>query len=116
MSMKLRIFALPALFLLIGCPKKKSPGDTDTPDLPSPSTRLQVAGIDPAFAPAGSPLDAEIFGAGFEEGARVAFSGSAADETRFEDASSLKVKVPALGAGEYDVTVTIPSGEKATLK
>lgn len=112
----MRILALSVLLCLFGCPKKPPPDDTDASDLPPPSVKLQVAGIDPAFAPADHSLDAEIFGSGFEDGARVAFSGAAADSTRFVDDNSLKVMVPAMPAGEYDVTVINPDGTKATLR
>jgi peptidoglycan-associated lipoprotein len=100
-----------------GCVPKKPLDDTDTPtDMNPPSVRLQVAAIDPAQAPADRALDAEIFGSGFESGAKVSFSGAAATTVRFVDENSLRVGVPAMPIGSYDVIVTNPDGTKATLR
>lgn len=105
-----------APLLVGGCKKKKPVEDDDDLDLPAPTEKLQVAGIDPAFAPAGHTFDAEIYGSGFERGASVAFSGAAADSVRYGDENSLKVAVPAMPLGTYDVTVVNPDGAKATLR
>jgi peptidoglycan-associated lipoprotein len=103
--------------LAAGC-KKKIPDDTPdgSVDLPPPSATLQVAAVDPAFAPADRTIDAEIFGSGFESGARVSFSGAAATSVRFVDENALRVTVPAMAVGSYDVTVTNPDGTKSTLR
>lgn len=108
--------AILLLPLLGGCPKKPPPDDGGGEDLPPPSVKLQVAAIDPAFAPADRSFDAEIFGSAFESGARVSFSGAAAEGVRFVDENSLRVDVPAMPMGSYDVTVTNPDGTKATLR
>lgn len=110
-------FLLPVAGLpLAGCKKKPVDTDKDVVDLPAPEVRLQVAGVDPAFAPAGHSFDAEVLGSGFEKGARVAFSGATADTVRFVDENALKVAVPPMPAGSYDVTVINPDGTKATLR
>jgi peptidoglycan-associated lipoprotein len=75
-----------------------------------------VAGVDPAFAPAERQLDVEVFGSDFASGARVTFSGTAADSVRFVDENSLRVGVPAMPIGSYDVTVINPDGGTATLR
>ncbi|MDP2312823.1 MAG: OmpA family protein [Pseudomonadota bacterium] len=101
---------------LVGC-KKKLPDDGGGGEvLNPPSVRLQVAAIDPGQAPADRTLDAEIFGSGFEDGARVAFNGAAASSVRYVDENSLRVGVPAMPIGSYDVVVTNPDGTKATLR
>lgn len=100
----------------VGACKKKPVDKPDDPVLPPPTEKLQVAGLDPAFAPAGHSFDAEVFGSGFERGATVAFSGAQADTVRFVDDNALKVAVPSLPVGSYDVTVTNPGGSKATLR
>jgi outer membrane protein OmpA-like peptidoglycan-associated protein len=103
--------------LAVGCPPKKPLDDTDGGgDLNPPTVRLQVAAIDPDLSPADRALDAEVFGSGFEEGARVTFNGAAATNVRFGDENSLRVSVPAMPMGSYDVVVTNPDGTKATLR
>lgn len=113
------LFATMVLLPLVaaGCKKKVPPGDDGLgTDVDPPSQTLQVAAIDPAFAPADRTLEAEVFGSGFASGARVAFNGAAATNVRFNDENSLRVSVPAMPVGSYDVTVTNPDGTKATLR
>lgn len=112
----LALVLLPGAGLLAGCKKKPVDDGKEPVDLPDPDVRLQVAGVDPAFAPAGHSFDAEVLGSGFEKGARVAFSGAAADTVRFVDENALRVAVPPMPAGSYDVTVINPDGTKATLR
>ncbi|MFN7145234.1 MAG: OmpA family protein [Myxococcota bacterium] len=107
------IFVLP---LIAGCKKKVPPDVGPGTDLPTPETTLQVAAIDPAFAPADRTLDAEVFGSDFENGARVSFNGAAATSVRYVDENALRVSIPAMPVGSYDVTVTNPDGTKATLR
>jgi peptidoglycan-associated lipoprotein len=100
-----------------GCRKKVKPvDDALKEDLPSVDTRLQVAAMDPGYGKADTSFDAEVLGAGFEAGAKVAFSGAAADRVKFVDANTLAVAVPAMPEGSYDVTVTNPDGTKSTLR
>lgn len=100
-------------------PDKDKDGTVDNDadiDLPSPKDRLVVAGMDPSVAEPGAAFDAEVFGSGFTQGARVSFEGIAAERTSYTDDGTLKVRVPALDAGTYDVTVTAPDGATATLR
>lgn len=104
-------------FLVVGCPPKKPLDETDRGEvLNTPAVRLQVAAIDPDLSPANRALDAEVFGSGFEEGARVTLSGAPATSVRFGDENSLRVSIPAMPVGSYDVVVTNPDGTKATLR
>ncbi len=107
---------LPAL-LALGCPPPHPPDTGSNPNgnVNSPEVALQVASIDPNFGSAGSSFSAEIFGNGFERGAAVTIGGQDAG-ARFRDDSTLAVTVPSLGVGSYDVVVTNPGGEKATLR
>ncbi len=118
--MRLRQWAFLASILLLpllgGCKKKAPPDVEERSDLAPPSVALQVAGIDPGFAPAGQPLSAEIFGSAFERGAQVSFSGAPAESVQFIDANALRVTAPAMPEGRYDVTVTNPDGTQATLR
>lgn len=103
--------------MLVACPPRKDVTDADGgPDLPSPAVKLQVAAVDPSFSPADRAFDAEIYGSGFESGARVSFNGASATTVRFVDENGLKVSVPAMPMGSYDVTVTNPDGVKSTLR
>lgn len=110
----LAVLLVPAL-LASGCKKKKQEEEVVT-DLPAPTVELQVAGIDPAYGPAGQTFSAEILGSAFELGAKVSFSGAPAEQVSWRDSSTLAVVVPALTAGYYDVTVVSPDGTKATLR
>lgn len=114
-----RRVALAAILLplLVGCPPRKDVTDTDVgPDINSPAVKLQVAAVDPSFSPADRAFDAELYGSGFESGARVTFNGAAATSVKFVDENGLKVGVPAMPMGSYDVTVTNPDGVKSTLR
>lgn len=112
----LAVLLLPVL-MANKCGKKPDDDnvDTDTSKLPSPSVKLQVAGIDPAFASANHEFRADVFGNDFQEGARVNLSGSAVT-TEFQDDATLGVRIPSLPVGSYDVTVVNPDGGKATLR
>jgi len=113
-----RLAPLLALTLLAAKCKDKKPEDTDTdvPDLPPPSVKLQVAGIDPAFATAGAAFDAEVFGSAFERGADVRIGSSPTSGVDVRDENQIALHVPPLPAGSYDVTVENPDGTKATLR
>lgn len=104
--------------LAVGCPPKKPIGvpDGGEADLNPPSVRLQVAAIDPDASSANRALEAEVFGSGFEEGARVSFNGAPATSVLFGDENSLRVGIPAMPVGTYDVEVTNPDGTRATLR
>jgi peptidoglycan-associated lipoprotein len=115
-GLRVALASLIALPLLFGCVPKKPLPDDDGPDIPSPEVKLQVAAIDPAFAPAARELSAEIFGTGFESGARVSVGGADASNVRFVDENALRVTVPPMPAGSYDITVINPGGDKSTLR
>ena len=102
--------------LAVGCKKKPPKEIGGTTEVNPPSVRLQVAAIDPGQAPADRALDAEVFGSGFESGAKVSFNSAPANSVRFVDENSLRVSVPAMPMGSYDVVVTNPDGTKATLR
>jgi outer membrane protein OmpA-like peptidoglycan-associated protein len=103
-------------FLLVGCPPKKKLDTDSDEDLAPPEVKLQVVGVDPPTAKADHSVDVEVIGSAFEKGARVSFSGTAAEGVRFVDENTLAVIVPALPPGSYDVTVSNPDGTKATLR
>lgn len=114
---RLAILLLAPVLIAGKCRKDKGVDGEDTDVAPPPpSQKLQVAGIDPTFGPPQREFRAEVFGAGFQNGARVDFSGIAAAEVDFNDAVSLLVVVPALNPGSYDVRVVNPDGSSSTLR
>ncbi len=119
MNPRRALFAVLLLPVLMANKCGKTPDDDrvdpNATRLPSPSVKLQVAGIDPAFASANHEFRADVFGNAFQDGARVNLSGTAVP-TEFKDDATLTVRVPALPVGTYDVTVANPDGGKATLR
>ncbi len=107
-----------ALPLLVACPgKNKDKTDVvTTDDLPSPSAKLSVGGVDPAFGSANRVFDVEVFGTGFQKGATVSFSNTDGSAAHVTDESSIGVTVPALPVGIYDVIVKNPDGGKGILR
>lgn len=104
---------------LIACPGKKHHKDVDVQtadDLPSPSLKLSVGGVDPASGTAQRVFPVEIFGSGFQRGATVSFSNTDGAGARVTDDASITVSVPGMPAGLYDVIVKNPDGGKAILR
>lgn len=104
---------------LVGCPGRKKDKDVDVvtvDDLPSPSLKLNVGGVDPAFGAAQRVFPVEVFGSGFQRGATVSFSNTDGSGARVTDDNSITVSVPGLPAGIYDVIVKNPDGGKAILR
>jgi outer membrane protein OmpA-like peptidoglycan-associated protein len=98
-------------------PHKDKEVDVETvEDLPSPSSKLVVGGVDPAFGVADRAFAVEIFGSGFQSGATVSFSNTDGSGARVSDENAISVSVPALPAGVYDVIVKNPDGEKGILR
>jgi peptidoglycan-associated lipoprotein len=116
--------ALIGLFLLSPIVLGGKCGDDDSPppddlvptDLVPPEVTLQVISIDPASGTTGTPFSAQVYGAEFEDGASVRIGNAVAPKVGFLNENSLRVTVPAMGEGFYDVTVTNPDGEKAVLR
>jgi peptidoglycan-associated lipoprotein len=110
------LLLLAPLLLAGKCKKPPDEEKKDAVDLPPPSMKLQVAGIDPAFAPAGRSLEADVYGGGFERGARVLLSGTDAERVDVTDDATIHIQVPPLPSGFYDVTVLNQDGGRATLR
>ncbi len=79
-------------------------------------TPLQITSVEPARGEAGKAFTARVFGAGFERGAGVYFGGTQGIDAAVADANTIKVQVPAMPEGTYDVYVTNPDGTRATLR
>lgn len=78
--------------------------------------RLQVVSIDPSTVDAGAAFPAHVYGSAFEEGATVKIGNLELGKGDRLDENTLRVQVPALAKGTYDVTVTNPNGENARLR
>lgn len=99
------------------CNKNKDTQDTDIEvDIPPPAETLQVASIDPDRVWIGDQTRAVVFGAGFEEGARVWVDNAELGNVAFRDENRLAVSVPPLSAGAHDVRVRNPDGTTAMLR
>jgi peptidoglycan-associated lipoprotein len=106
--------------MLMGSRCKKTP---DTPPIESgpgdanpPEVELQVVSIDPSTADAGESFDARIYGSAFQSGARVLFGTNEGSRVDVLNSNTIKLLVPPLSLGVYDVTVTNPMGERAVLR
>lgn len=78
---------------------------------------LQVVSIDPAWGNEGEVMSATLYGAGFQQGARVRF-GEDVEAARvvFAGDIRLSITVPPLDTGRYDVWVLNPDGETSVLR
>ncbi len=112
------LFALP-LLMAAKCRRNDveiDPGDTDPITKPA-REQLQVVSIDPAQAQADTPIQATVYGSAFMQGARVRF-GEDVEAARVEvvDSNRLRVTVPPLASGAWDVWVINPDGATASLR
>ena len=86
-------------------------------DIEAVEQKLQVVSIDPAWGAEGEPFAASVYGAGFQQGARVRFGEeSEAARVRFEGDVRLGVTAPPLDVGRHDVWVLNPDGETSVLR
>ena len=90
--------------------------DTDTDNVQDVSVPVQVASIVPNEAEPGTPVKAMVYGSGFETGATVSFDNWDGGMVSVVDANTIRVTVPAVEAGSYDVIVQNPDGKKSTLR
>jgi peptidoglycan-associated lipoprotein len=107
---------IPAILLLAGCPHKPPPTDEVGTDGLDPARSLQVAMVLPGQLPANQPASVRISGSGFQAGATVSIGGQTQVTANRVDSNNLVVSLPALQAGIFDVTVTNPDAESATLR
>jgi len=77
---------------------------------------LQVTSIDPATGESGQRFDARVYGSAFQAGAHVHIGDLQALSPRVVDENTIALTVPGMDAGTYDVIVTNPSGDRATLR
>lgn len=117
------ILILPVLLAAKGkCRKDRDTDDTDTqvvvpPDpVPDPVIELQLVSVSPTRMKPNTPTPMKAYGAGFASGAQVGVGPSRVTQVQLVDANTLSFTAPAMPEGSYDVVVTNPSGDIATLR
>ncbi|MFT4625550.1 MAG: hypothetical protein ACI8PZ_004218 [Myxococcota bacterium] len=87
-------------------------------DLPAPSIEsgLHVVVISPSRVAPNTPTAASVVGAGFMPGATVRIGAYAIPGVARVDENTLRLTLPGLPLGTYDVAVTNPDGRSATLR
>jgi len=109
---------IPALLAGAGCKKKPPPPPPPPPPQPV-EIRLQVTSISPSTIAPKTSVTAKVFGAAFDDGATVTFTGPMelrGQEVTVESANTLSVVIPGLVEGNYDVKVTNPDGTSSLLR
>ncbi len=102
------------LALVVGC-AHRAPAPVAPVELkPSLAVQPQVAAVDPPVVTAFVPTTVLLRGSRFEFGGTVEIGGDEV-RSRVDDDGLIRVAVPELAAGEYDVVVLNPSGQVGTL-
>ncbi|MEQ1502078.1 MAG: OmpA family protein [Myxococcota bacterium] len=98
---------LPLVLLagIAGC-KKKAPEVVAPVDRPGTvESTLQVVSVSPSTVAPNAAASVSVFGSGFDGSTRVRFGDTPASAVTFDSGNQLRVGVPPLAVGEYDVTV-----------
>jgi peptidoglycan-associated lipoprotein len=107
--------ALPAL-MVTGCKKKPVDDNEDAVVVQDVETRLSVVAIDPSRIPPDQATRAVLRGAGFERGAQVFVGPTKLDSVEYVDANALRLQLPGMAIGRYDVEVVNPDGASSVLR
>ncbi len=113
----LLVAALP-LLVASKCGPKDGNKDTssDIQDIAPPTVALQVSSVEPDRIWVGESTKAIVYGAAFEEGARVWVDDSEVAGVTWRDENRLAVVLPPLSAGAHDIRVANPDGTSARLR
>ncbi len=99
-----------------GCKCKKVVPETETVvDTVKVEDALKVVSIEPSTVRPMIDQSGTVFGSGFKDGIKVDVGGKDATAV-MRDSNTLRVKVPGLAEGEYDVTATNPDGTSSVLR
>jgi outer membrane protein OmpA-like peptidoglycan-associated protein len=107
------------VLLATGCKKcKPEPETTVTePVVVQPvENKMAVVSIDPSRVPEATAFSATVRGNGFANGAKVMVGAATASNVVYLNSGQLKIDVPGLPLGRYDLTVTNPDGATSTLR
>lgn len=100
-----------------GCKRKTPDGPPDTDAMvQSVKVSLQVTSVAPSAVPPNKQATVRVYGSAFADGARVQVGQTEADKVRMLDPNTLVMELAGMSAGTYDVTVTLPDGERSTLR
>jgi peptidoglycan-associated lipoprotein len=111
------LFVLFPLLMASKC-RKGNDKDTGPTDIVPPPVeqRLQLSSVDPDRIDAGQPAKVQIWGDGFQPGARVWADESEVAVVNVVDATRLSVTLPPMPPGPHDLRVRNTNGEEATLR
>jgi outer membrane protein OmpA-like peptidoglycan-associated protein len=107
------------VMLATGCKKCKpepEPQITEPVVVQPVENKMAVVSIDPSRVAEATPFAATVRGNGFANGAKVMVGAATATNVVFLNSGQLKVDVPGLPLGRYDLTVTNPDGATSTLR
>ena len=96
----------------------KPPPDTGPVEVvvvPTPDDPLTVVSLEPSVAKPGIEIASSLFGGGFQSGVKVKI-GATPVPAELKGANALRLKIPGMLEGTYDVVVTNPDGKAATLR
>ena len=113
---KLPLLLLASPFLFASkCKDRKNKAITeDVVNVARPESTLQVTGLVPSSIPAGTTPRARVTGAGFEKQADVFVGGQQVFGVQFMSPNELRINLPALTPGMYDVKVKNNDGGSHT--
>jgi peptidoglycan-associated lipoprotein len=113
-----RIIAISLIlpFLAAGKCKPEPPPPPPPPPPQEVKVAVQVVSISPSKGAPNQAFPAKIMGSGFRNGATVRFGNLDGEKVQVSDENTIRLNVPALPVGAYDVIVTNPNGENSTLR
>jgi peptidoglycan-associated lipoprotein len=108
--------ALVLPFLAAGKCKPEPPPPPPPPPPQEIKVAVQVTSLSPSKVKPDAATSATLLGAGFKTGATVQFGNVDGNKVQVADENTIKLWVPALPEGTYDVVVTNPDGANSTLR
>ena len=96
--------------------KDKVIDDDDTIVPVAPTFDLKVTGVEPDEVTPGQLTRGVVYGDGFEAGVEVRVNESPVSSVTFQDSKVLRITLPPLEPGAYDLRVRNPDGTTATLR
>ena len=106
-----------SLLASTGCKKKKTDeDDTIVDSVPAVDEALSVTSLSPSQVEPNTPTKAVLYGAGFTATPEVSINGFLAEDVSARTENVVDLTLPGLPLGTYDVEVTLPTGETATLR
>ena len=117
--LRLTMFILMGPLLTAGKCKQEPPEEPEketTGDVQDITVQLQLVSVEPDTVQAQKRFAGLIFGAAFQEGARVQIGEQYAENVSVEDPTALSFSMDGLAAGTYDVAVFNPDGARSSLR